>query len=178
MQKSILYIAPSIDEAYECAYSILKYLEVYNLKPPVDHSVVVYTSHPNLLEAYGTFFNSFQLRPVPSNTDKESLISAFKQEVGQNVLYFTSNEYPVTDINVTQSVRSYKDLREFKVLLEDFFRHYQEESVPNQVKLIRNVDPQLIQKEKKSFETLPFASKWFKRIIGKGWDISNYLVRV
>ena len=46
------------------------------------------------------------------------------------------------------------------------------------IKDLKDTQAQLIQKEKKSFETLPFASKWFKRIIGKGWDISNYLVRV
>ncbi|MGZ3937305.1 MAG: hypothetical protein ACXVLT_01035 [Flavisolibacter sp.] len=178
MQKSILYIAASTDEAYECAYSILKYLEVYNLKPPTDHSLVLYTNFPHLLEAYGTFFNRFQLRPIPANMDKQSIISEFEKEAGGNVLYFTSNEYPVTDVNSLESVQSYKGLQEFRVLLKDFFKRYQEESVPNQVKLIRNVDPKRIEKEKKRFETLPLASKWFKKIMGKGWNISNYLVRV
>ena len=178
MQKSILYIATSTDEAYECAYSILKYLEVYNLKPPIGHSMVVYTNTPHLLEAYGTFFSRFELRPLPVNTDKLSIISDFQKEAGGSVLYFTSNEYLVTDVNSIESVQSYKGFHEFKVLLKDFFRRYQEESVPNQVKLIRNVDPKRIEKEKKRFETLPLASKWFKKIIGKGWNISNYLVRV
>lgn len=178
MQKSILYIATSTDEAYECAYSILKYLEVYNLKPPADHSMVVYTNAPHLLEAYGTFFNRFQLRPLPVDKNKQAIIFDFRKEAGDNVMYFISNEYPVTDVNTTESVQSYKGLQEFRVLLKDFFRRYQEESVPNQVKLIRNVDPKRIETEKKRFETLPLASKWFKKIIGKGWNISNYLVRV
>jgi hypothetical protein len=178
MQKSILYVATTVDEVYECAYSILKYLEVYNLKPPADHSLVVYTNHPDLIEAYGTFFNRFQLRPIPAGSDKQSIISQFTSEVGGKVLYFDSNEYPVNYINTYESVQSYKGLNEFKVLLKDFFRRYQEESVPNQVKLMRNVDPKRIEKDKKRFQTLPFASKWFQKIIGKGWNISNYLVRV
>jgi hypothetical protein len=178
MQKFILYIAATADEAYECAYSILKYLEVYNLKPPADHSLVVYTNYPDLVEAYGTFVNQFQLRPVPAGVDKQSIVSEFTNEVGGRVLYFNSMEYPVKEINTYESVQSYKGFNEFRLLLKDFFGRYQEESVPNQLKLIRNVDPKRIEREKKRFQTLPFASKWFQKMTGKGWNISNYLVRV
>jgi len=178
MQKTILYVTTSIDEVYEIAYSILKYLEMYNLKPPADHSLVVYTNYPNLIEAYGAFFHRFQLRPVPELSDKQSIVSDFTKETGGNVLYFKSNEYPVKDVNAVECVQNFKGLSEFKILLKDFFGRYKEESVSNQLKLLRNVDPKRIEKEKRSFQTLPLASKWFKKIIGKGWNISNYLVRV
>jgi len=179
MQQTILYIAFTLDEVYECGYSILKYLEVYNLKPPSDHSMVVYTNYPDLLEAYGSFFNQFDLRPIPENRNKQSILSEFKQESGEKVLYFNSNEYPVKEVDdKTKGVESYKGLQEFKILLKDFFGRYQEESVPNQVKLLRNINAKDIEREKNKFENLPLASKLFRKMIGKGWHISNYLVRI
>ena len=179
MRQTILYIAFTLDEVYECGYSILKYLEVYNLKPPPDHSLVVYTNYPDLLDAYGSFFNRFDLRSIPANINKQSILSEFKQESGENVLYFSSNEYPVKEVDdKNKSVECYKGLQEFKILLKDFFGRYQEESVPNQVKLLRNINAKDIEREKNNFENLPLASKWFRKMIGKGWNISNYLVRI
>jgi hypothetical protein len=178
MQKSILYIAVSLDEVYESAYSILKYLEVYNLKPPVDHSLTIYTQYPELLETYGSFFHHFELRSIPSNADKPQIISDFNNEVDGNALYLDSNTYPVKEVDDDRSIECYKNLKEFKILLKDFFGRYQEESVPNQVKLIHNIDPKEIEKQKNNFEKLPLASKWFRKLVGKGWDISNYMVRI
>lgn len=178
MQKSILYIAVSLDEVYECAYSILKYLGVYNLKPPIDHSLTVYTRYPELLEAYGSFFNQFELRSILLGADKNQIISEFKNEVGEDVLYLDSNAYPVREVDDDSSIEYYKNLKEFKILLKDFFGRYQEESVPNQVKLIHNIDAKEIEKQKSSFEKLPLTLKWFRKLVGKGWDISNYMVRI
>lgn len=177
MRKSVLYIIFSLDEVYECAYSILKYLEVYNLKPPLNHSVTIYTNYPELLEAYGSFFNQFELRPIPPDVDEQTIISEFRKEA-ENVLYLDSNAYPVKRIDDEKSIVCYQNLKEFKILLKDFFGRYQEESVPNQVKLIHNIDAKEIEKQKTRFETLPLASKWFKKMIGKGWHISNYMVRI
>ena len=178
MRKFILYIAGSLDEVYECAYSILKYLDVYNVKPPVDHSLVIYTNYPDLLEAYGTFFHHFELRPLPQNANRQLILSEFKKEVGENVLYLDSNSYPVKEVDNEKSITSYKDLKEFKFLLKDFIGRYQVESVPNQVKLIHNIDAKEIEKQKIEFERLPLAAKWFRRLMGKGWNISNYLVKI
>jgi hypothetical protein len=178
MRKYILYITSSLNEVYECAYSILKYLEVYNLKSPAEHALVIYSNYPNLLEAYGSFFNHFELRPMSVNSAKASIIESFKKEVGENVLYFDSNTYPVKKMDAEKSIESYKDLKEFPVLLKDFFRRYQEESVPNQVKLIHNIDAKEIANQKNKFERLPLASRWIRKIRGKGWNISNYLVRI
>src|SRR5689334_13685948 len=99
MRKFILYIAHSLDEVYECAYSILKYLEVYNLKPPMDHALIIYTPYPDMLEAYGSFFNQFELRSIPANSSKESIINQVKQEAGDQLLYLDANTYPVKKID-------------------------------------------------------------------------------
>jgi len=178
MRKSILYIASTLDEVYKCAYSILKYLEVYNLKPPLHHSLFVYTNYPDLLEAYGSFFSQFELRPIPREATKQSIVSDFKKDAGENILHFEPDTYPVKEVEDEKSVACYKDLKEFKILLKDFFGRYQEESVPNQVKLIHNVDAKEIEKQKNSFERLPLASKWFRKFVGKGWNISDYMVRI
>ena len=69
-----------------------------------------------------------------------------------------------------KNIECYKDLKEFKILLKDFFGRYQEESVPNQVKLIHNVDAKEIEKQKNKFNELPLASKWFRKMIGKGLE--------
>lgn len=178
MRKFILYIAANLDEVYECAYSILKYLEVYNVKPPAHHSLVIYTNYPDLLEAYGTFFNHFELRPLSQNVNKPVILSEFKEEVGEPVLHLDSHSYPVKEVDDEKSIKSYQDLKEFRILLKDFLGRYQEESVPNQVKLIHNIDAKEIEKQKIEFERLPLASKWLRKLMGKGWNISNYLVRI
>ena len=178
MQKYILYIASSLNEVYECAYSILKYLEVYNLKPPAEHSLIIYTNNPDLLEAYGSFFNRFELRTMPANATKESILLQFQKEAGDNVLFFNCNTYPVNKIDLNNSIECYKNLKEFSVLLKDFFGKYQEESVPNQMKLLHNIDAKKIEDQKKAFEKLPFSLKWLKKLTGKGWNISDYLVRI
>lgn len=178
MPKYILYIASSLDEAYECAYSILKYLEVYNLKPPPNHTLVIYTNYPELLEAYGSFFNQFELNPIHSNTNKETIVAECKIEKGNDVVHFGPMTYPVKEINSDKSVECYKNLKEFTILLKDFFGRYQEESVPNQMKLLHNIDAKQIEKQKNEFENLPLPSRWLKKLTGKGWNISNYKVRI
>jgi hypothetical protein len=178
MRKFILYIAFSLDEVYECAYSILKYLEVYNLKPPADHSLVVYTNHPELLEAYGSFFNRFELRPFNQTGNRSFMVSEFKKEVQGNVLYLEPNTYPVKKLDDDKSMECYNNLKEFSSLLKDFFGRYQEESVPNQIKLLHNIDAKEIEDQKKKFQSLPVTAKWFRKIIGKGWNIAQYKVRI
>src|SRR6478735_4340172 len=69
MPNRIIYCLASVDEIYECSYSLLKYLGVYNLKPPVDHELLIYTTKPALLEAYGAYFNHFQLREMNANSE-------------------------------------------------------------------------------------------------------------
>lgn len=75
-----------------------------------------------------------------------------------------------------RSVAQYDDLKEFRDLLRKFFMKYQEESVPNLLKLIHNLDAALIQKQKQEFQRLPLHQKLIKRIIGNHWSIEKYKV--
>ncbi|MFL5739121.1 MAG: hypothetical protein ACJ75B_02805 [Flavisolibacter sp.] len=231
MPNYLVYHLGSDDQVYECAYSILKYLQVYNIKPPQDDTLVVYTSRPEILEAYASFFNRFELKELQGTGKTESLRNFFAEHKG-NMLYLDSNTYPVSDLSSVFSsiargkifasgrtqvsdqassgtleqmtllgmkcgngqsldaalqektsvpmdiIARYDHLREFRLLLRDFFKRYQEESVPNQVKLIHCVDAKQIEDQKKRFLQLPFYQRFLRKMAGKAWNIANYKVKL
>ena len=223
MPNRVLYLAATPDEVHQCAYSLLKYLEVYNLKPPAENSLVIYTNDPASLELYGSFFSHFELREAGVSTVDAILRSAAAGFDG-NLLYMACNAYPVRPLeplfNAIQSgtvfsaqsfnektrskdirvmgwnsgalatppgtegreldnfIAQYSNIREFNSFLQYFFRRYQEESVPNQVKLIHNVDALSIQQKRDAFKQLPFYVRWIRKALGKGWSISAHTQRV
>ena len=94
MSNFIIYHVSTVEEVHECAYSLLKCLDLYNLKPPADLAINIYTGQPALLEAYGSFFYSFELHDVARNESKYSLIRKFCSQHAGNVLFLDSNVYP------------------------------------------------------------------------------------
>ena len=65
MKRYILYLAyGSIDVVNECRYSLLKYLQVYNLTPPVDIGIVIYTDMPSWFDEFEYFFHSFEVKTI------------------------------------------------------------------------------------------------------------------
>lgn len=72
------------------------------------------------------------------------------------------------------AIAQYDGLLEFRNLLRKFFTKYQEESVPNQLKLIQNFDAAIIQEQKRDFQKLPLYRKLLKRITGRHWSIEEY----
>jgi hypothetical protein len=72
MQHSILYLAYG-PAAYinECRYSLLKYLEVYKLKPPASVNLIVYTDQPASFEAFTPFFHHFEMKEISQTLVKE-----------------------------------------------------------------------------------------------------------
>lgn len=235
MPNYIIYYATTLDEINECCYSILKYLDVYNLKPPTSHQVIVYTHKPALLEAYGSLCQGFELKEVPEReydtADKVDTIKKFAEVHEGNVLYLGSATYPVKDLSMMFSnmekgtvygshypdkksegtlkkenitvlgfntntrqtiddlrhsedlksvkgfIEEYIDLKEFRLLLKDFFTVNQEESIPNLIKIIHPVDAKEIQDQKKQFLQLPFYSRVLRKMRGRGWNISQYAVK-
>ena len=61
-----------------CRFALLKYLEVYNLNPPDNIAVLVYTDEPALFENFIPFFKSFHINELikekPQN-DKQQAVS-------------------------------------------------------------------------------------------------------
>src|SRR3982751_1088758 len=100
MRNYLVYYLSSVDEVYECCYSLLKYLDVYNLKPPADHSVVVYSNRPQLLEVYGSYFNHFELKEINSGSSNEiqTHIEDIFNLVKGNIIFMPANAYPVKEL--------------------------------------------------------------------------------
>jgi hypothetical protein len=230
MPNYIVYHVSSVEETHECAYSLLKCLDLYNLKPPADLAVAIYTGQPALLESFGSYFNSFELLNKTGNETKYALIRKFCARHSGNVLYLDTNVYPVRTLeglfsdlargnvyavpgpgktphgqqkdfavlgfssqteraldaafmqgntrNAENFITRYGDLKEFRLLLKDFFSRYHEESIPNQVKLIHAIDAKQIEDQKKRFRKLPFYQRLLRKMTGKAWDISDYAVKI
>src|SRR5688572_1212391 len=102
MTNLIIYHTTTQDEINECSYSLLKYLDVYNLKPPADHKVIVYTNKPAMLESFGSYCSGFELRDTEVSNDdfdaKYEVIRRVSGEQSGNILYLASTAYPVKDM--------------------------------------------------------------------------------
>lgn len=69
MQNAILYQAyGGTDYTNECRYSLLKYLQVYNLTPPADTALVIYTDTPAVFSDFAPFFHYLHVRPLTPET--------------------------------------------------------------------------------------------------------------
>jgi hypothetical protein len=104
MSNFIICHATTPDEINECSYSLLKYLDVYNLKPPSDHQLVIFSSRPALLELYGSLFYNFQLNEIPSEektvSDKINTLARFASANQGNILFMGGASYPVKDLSM------------------------------------------------------------------------------
>src|SRR6476620_9474455 len=102
MSNFIIYHSSSADEINECSYSLFKYLDVYNLKPPADHHVVIFTNKPALLELYGSLFHHFQLNEVAGDernaVEKINILNNFSAQQKGNILFMGGATYPVKDL--------------------------------------------------------------------------------
>jgi hypothetical protein len=222
MPDYLVFHAAAAEEVHQCAYALLKYLDVYNLNPPASHAVVIFTPHPAALDVYGSFFGSFDLREIDPDKPAMDCLRGFCEENEGAVLFLGENTYPVSALEAVfagiaegnvyaerqeplgvsvlgfyaRSATSpgdamkvaakgldgylahYTDLKEFGQLLKDFFTRYQEESVPNQVKLMHNIDAAEIQVQKRQFLKLPLPVRLLKKLTGRGWRVSNYLRKI
>lgn len=69
MQNAILYQAyGGPDHTNECRYSLLKYLQVYNLTPPADTALVIYTDAPEVFSDLAPFFHHLRTLPLTKET--------------------------------------------------------------------------------------------------------------
>ena len=226
MSNTIIYQASTIEQVHRCAYSILKYLSVYNLKPPADHSLVVHTHHEASLELYGSFFSRFSLKPdLPRAMDESLFMDIVKEQKG-NVLFISSTSYPIRSLEpvfrqmdggkifeehratsggkpapvklnlmgrneraegsafgniqsetAEEFIAHYDPYPEFDAWLRYFFKRYQEESVPNQVKLIQHIDARTIAGERTRFLKQPLYTRLLQKIKSKAWKLSRYTSR-
>jgi hypothetical protein len=113
MQNFLLYQAyGNIDHINECRYALLRYLEVYNLKPPKDIGLIIYTDQPAYFENFTPFFDSFEMKEISETQVKEwrgeancqprvkmEIIREFLNNVNGNLLYCDGDTYITAPIH-------------------------------------------------------------------------------
>jgi hypothetical protein len=112
MQNAILYQAyGGMDFINECRYSLLKYLQAYNLKPPPDTGIYIYTDQPHLFSDYLPFLSKLECIPVTEATVKQwkgprgfvhrfkiEMIREFASRFDGNVLYCDTDTYATNSL--------------------------------------------------------------------------------
>jgi hypothetical protein len=101
MSNYILYLAGSdANRVNECRYSLLKYLALYNLKPPANIGIVIYSGVPAIFESFDPFFEQFELKettePLPSKLEFINKALELKE---RNVLYMEPDSYFTTPVD-------------------------------------------------------------------------------
>ena len=96
MPNYLLFQANSKQQVAECRHFLLKYLALYNLKPPADTTAVIYTNDPGAFESFGNFFTRFEMPAVASDlSTKTRVLQHFLQQHNGAVLYCDTATYPV-----------------------------------------------------------------------------------
>ena len=72
----------------------------------------------------------------------------------------------------------YWNLKEFRKLLNTFFKNNEEESIPNMVKGAHAIDAAAIQQQKEAYEALPLHKKWLATLTGKRWRIDTNIKKL
>jgi len=94
MPNYILYQALTPDAVNECRYSLLKYLLIYNLKPPSNIGITVHTNSQASFDSFIPFFERFELAEyTEANLQKIDLIKNFFSTKTSNVLVMNPDTY-------------------------------------------------------------------------------------
>ena len=110
----VLQAIQGIDNINKCRYAILKYLVVYNLNPPPEVAIFLYTDQPAFFESFIPYFNQFGIKEVsrvqakewagePANSKriKMKILAEVISHFHGNILFMDTNCYltsPVDDI--------------------------------------------------------------------------------
>jgi hypothetical protein len=112
MHNALLYQAyGGQDTVNECRYSLLKYLQAYNLTPPAHTALVVYTDMPDAFADFEPFLQRLSIRKLSRETVqrwkgsinflqrvKIELMADFLQTFNGNVLYCDTDTYMTSAI--------------------------------------------------------------------------------
>lgn len=129
MHNAILYQAyGGQDFVNECRYSLLKYLQVYNLTPPVHTAIVVYTDMPDAFADFEPFLQRLSTRKLQKETVqrwkgainfvhrvKIEMLADFLQTFNGNVLYCDTDTYITAPVDPM-----FEDLRQGAFYLHQY----------------------------------------------------------
>src|SRR5437764_6324845 len=107
MSHYILYQAyGTIDHINECRYSLLKYLGIYNMQPPTETGIIIYTDQPAQFEAFAPFFKLFQIKEISGRQIREwrgnidfvhrvkiEIINEFLENTEGSLIYLDTDTY-------------------------------------------------------------------------------------
>ena len=131
MQHFLLFqVGDNQQRIYQCQYALLQYLAIYNLKPPADTGILLYTAYPAEFDAYTSFFPSFTMSQAPI-APKAAILQQALQEHNGNILYCDTDVYPIKPLTpVFQTIekgKAYLLLKQWqkettlvKTLLEEY----------------------------------------------------------
>jgi hypothetical protein len=97
MPNQLLFHAHTPRQVAQCRFFLLKYLNVYNLKPPAGTAITIYTNQPAPFEGFTNFISGFRMleTTAESPSDKAAALrQALAQQTG-NVLYCDTATYPL-----------------------------------------------------------------------------------
>ncbi len=94
MPNCLIYRAITPDTITECRYSLLQYLSVYNLNPPPNIAINIYTNTPSAFESFIPFFERFELTDYDeSKPGKIDLIKDVLSTKPCNLVYMNTDSY-------------------------------------------------------------------------------------
>jgi len=112
----VLQAIHGIDNINKCRYAILKYLEVYNLKPPPDIAIFLYTDQPAYFESFIPFFSQFGIKEVSlaqarewagpnrsSSRVRMQILAEVNSHFHGNILFLDNNCFPTQSIEAIYS---------------------------------------------------------------------------
>ena len=108
----------------------------------------------------------------------DSIYKQFPKHIAEQVACSYCLKDKGTIKSAEESVAHYWNLKEFRSLLQQFFKKNEEESIPNLVKTAHHIDAKKIESEKDAYESLPLLNKWMAAITGKAWTIKKYLSKI
>lgn len=100
MPNCIVYQAATPDTINECRYSLLKYLSIYNLNPPLNIAINIYTNAPSAFEAFSPFFERFEIMDYEdSKPRKIDIIKDYLSKKTCNLIYLDTDCYPAAPVD-------------------------------------------------------------------------------
>jgi hypothetical protein len=109
----VLQAIQGIDNINKCRYALLKYLEVYNLNPPPDVAIFLYTDQPAFFESFIPYFNQFGIKEVSRVQAKEwagepgysarikmQILAEVNSHFHGNILFLNTNCYLIAPVDV------------------------------------------------------------------------------
>ena len=107
----VFEVSQTVDKVNACRYALLKNLEVYNLNPPSNIAIYVYTDQPALFESFIPFFQQFAIKETSQAQIKEwqgetgftarvkmEIIAEVFKHVEGNLIFLDSSTYIKTPL--------------------------------------------------------------------------------